>query len=98
LNVLSARASELVLLTPRALRIVRTDRHGRRSERALPPHWLRADLRERPGRVSRLVLVARDTEVEIAASLGETEKRDLAASLADSLRRLRHPVFDNPQL
>ena len=98
LNVLSARASEMVLLTSDCLRIVRTDRNGARRESTLSPHWLRAELRERPGRVSGLVLVSRDREEEIAKSLGETEKRDLAASLATSLHALRHPVFDNPQL
>ena len=98
LNVLGARASEMLLLTQSTLRIVRTDRKGARSECALLPHWLRAELRERPGRVSRLVLVARDREEEVAKTLGEDEKRDLAASLGASLHRLRNPVFENPQL
>ncbi len=98
INVLGARASEMLLLTPDALHIRRTDRRGARTERTLTPHWLRAELRERRGRVSRLVLVARDTEEEIAASLGEAEKRDLADALTDGLRRLHNPVFDNPVL
>jgi uncharacterized membrane protein len=98
LNMLGARASEMVLLTADALRIVRVDRKGGRTEQTLAPHWLRAELRERPGRVSGLVLVAREVEVEIARTLGETEKRDLAASLSASLHALRNPVFDNPQL
>lgn len=98
LNVLQARASEMVLLTDQTLRVVRTDRRGARSERVLAPHFLAADLRERPGRVPRLVLVGRGVEEEIGAALGEAEKRDLAASLGDSLYRLRHPVFDNAQL
>jgi uncharacterized membrane protein len=98
LNALQARASEMVLLTPDALRIVRTDRKGARAERTLTPHWLHTELREIPGRVSRLVLVGRGVEEEIGKTLGEDEKRDLAASLAASLHRLRNPIFDNPQL
>ena len=98
INVLGARASEMVLLTPDALRIVRTDRHGKRTERHLPPHWLRTELRERAGRVPRLVLIAGKMQEEIGGSLGEAEKRDLALSLDESLRRLQNPVFDNPQL
>lgn len=98
INVLSARASEMVMLTGESLRIVRTDRAGKRSERTLPPHWLRTELRERAGRVPRLVLVGRDVEEEVGASLGEAEKRDFAESLGESLRRLRSPIFDNSQL
>jgi hypothetical protein len=36
--------------------------------------------------------------VEVGASLGEHEKRDLAEALRDALDRWRHPRFDNPQL
>jgi DNA-directed RNA polymerase subunit L len=36
--------------------------------------------------------------VEVAAALGEAEKRDLANALTEALYRVKHPVFDNPQL
>jgi len=98
LNARRARASELVLLSDQALRIVRTDRHGRRTEQALPVGWLNAVMEEPAGRVPRLVLVAHGIREEIAASLGETEKRDLWAALRDALHRLRNPDFDNIQL
>jgi len=98
LNILHARQTELVMLSETSLRIVRTDWRGRRQERSLPAAWLRVRLEERPGRVSRLVAAARPDEAEIAASLGEDQKRDLAAALQAALDRARRPDFDNPQL
>jgi len=97
LNVQHARQSELLLLSEDRLRIVRTDWRGRREERSLASAWLRVRLEDRPGRVPRLVVIARPEEAEIAATLGEAEKRDLAAALAAALARSRQPVFDNPQ-
>jgi uncharacterized membrane protein len=98
LNVLSARASEMVLLTADALRIVRTDQKGRRVEEAFSPAWLTVTLEERPGRVPGLWVSPRGRQVEIGRSLGEAEKRDLARALDDALDRWRNPRFDNPQL
>jgi uncharacterized membrane protein len=98
MNVRHARQSELVLLSEDSLRIVRTDWRGKREERRLPAAWLRMRLEERPGRVSRLVVTTRGGETEIAATLGEEEKQDLAAALQAALERARRPAFDNPQL
>lgn len=98
LNATRARASEVVLLSSDSLRIIRTDAHGRRAEKRLSPSWLNVSLQDEPGRVPRLYLAARDVQEEIAGSLGEAEKRDLASALTEALYRLRHPVFDNPQL
>ena len=98
LNASRARASELVLLSENALRIVRTDRKGRRQERLLPVGWLNVVIEEPPGRVPRLLLVAHGIREEIATSLGEHEKRDLWTALEAALHRLRNPRFDNPQL
>ncbi len=98
LNARAARASELLILTPDTLRIIRTDPRGRREEDSLPAAWLGLRLLERPGRVPALLLASRGREEEIARALGETEKRDLQRALATALHRLRHPVFDNPQL
>jgi uncharacterized membrane protein len=97
-NARRARGSEVVLLSGGALRILRTDPAGRRAECSLEPGWLNVSLEDEPGRVPRLFLVARGVREEIATTLGEAEKRDLAAALGDALYRLRHPVFDNPQL
>ena len=98
LNASRARASELILLSADVLRIVRTDWRGHRSERVLPVGWLNALLEEPAGQVPRLLLVSHGLREEIAASLGEAEKRDLSVALADALHRLRNPRFDNPQL
>jgi uncharacterized membrane protein len=98
LNAQRARTSELVLLSHDALRIVRTGRAGRRDERMLPVGWLNAVLDEQPGRVPRLLLVARGVREEIAATLGEAEKRDLWSALREALHAARNPRFENPQL
>jgi uncharacterized membrane protein len=55
-------------------------------------------LEEKPGRVPGLFLSTRGRREEIARVLGEPQKRDLAEALRDALYRLRHPIFDNPQL
>lgn len=98
LNARQARASELIVLSEDELRIVRTDPAGRRREMVLSSGWLSVSLEERDGRVPRLVLRRHGIAEEIARALGEAEKRDLAASLARALHRVRNPEFDNPQL
>jgi uncharacterized membrane protein len=98
LNARQARASELILLSDDALRIVRIDARGRRREQSLNAAWLNVVLEEPPGRVPRLVLAARNVREEVAAVLGEAEKRDLAAALGAALHRRRNPTFDNSQL
>ena len=97
-NARDRRESEVLHLTAATLRIIRTDRAGAHQERALPAPWLRVDLTERPGRVPALILAARGVREEVAARLGESEKRDLAESLAAALHAARNPRFDNPQL
>ena len=98
LNANRARASEMHFAVRTALRIVRTDQRGRRQERRLPVGWLNAVMEEPPGQVPKLLLVAHGVREEVAATLGEEEKRDLWAALRDALYRLRNPSFDNPQL
>ncbi len=94
----AARESEVVLLSEQRLRIIQTDRRGARRERVLDPVWLKVELHERPGRVPALLLTGGRARCEIAAHLGEAEKRDLAQALAEALHEWRHPRFDNPQL
>ena len=89
--------SEVLLLSDDDLRIVRT-RRGKRSEMEVPVGWLRASLEERPGRAPALMLRSRRFAIEVATSLGEEEKRDLAVSLKAALGRQRSPIFDNIQL
>jgi uncharacterized membrane protein len=98
LNARGARASELVLLSENALQIVRIDARGRRQERCLNAAWLNVVVEEAPGRVPRLILAERTMREEIAAALGETEKRDLAAALGAALHQRRNPSFENSQL
>jgi len=98
LNARRAKQSELLLLSESGLRIVRTDAYGRRQERVLPHMWLNVVLEDVPGRVPRLLLGRRGVQEEVAASLGETEKRDLASALEGALYRLHNPRFENPQL
>ena len=98
LHARSGRASEVLLLEPGRLRILRTDPAGRRSERALPAGWLNAVLEEAPGRVPQLFLATHGKREEVATALGEAAKRDLAEALARALHRMRSPRFDNPQL
>ena len=97
-NARRARASELVLLGPETLRVIRIDPNGRRQERALPVAWLRIALEERAGRIPRLILRSRAGQEEIATALGEDQKRDLAKALRDALHHAHNPRFDNPQL
>jgi uncharacterized membrane protein len=97
-HALGARASEMVLLTPSSLRISRTSPKGVREEHEMSPGWLRIVMTETPGRVPRLLLSASGVQHEIGRVLGEDEKRELARALEEALRRLRNPVFDNPQL
>ncbi|MDQ2804418.1 MAG: DUF2244 domain-containing protein [Pseudomonadota bacterium] len=98
INARRARATELVMLTEGLLSVVRTDPAGRKQERRLSPAWLTVVLEERHGQVPRLLLAARDEREEVGTALGEQEKRELASALREALYRVRHPVFDNPQL
>jgi uncharacterized membrane protein len=97
-HVRSRRAREVLLLTDQGLRILRFDENGRRQERHLPTAWLNVALEERQGRVPGLYLGSHGRREEVARMLGEAEKRDLAEALKGALHRLRHPVFENPQL
>jgi uncharacterized membrane protein len=94
----SARAGEFLVLTCTELCVSRTDSRGARTELRLPSRWIGVSLEERAGRTPALYLGARGKRIEVAAALGEPEKRDLARALTDALHRWRHPSFANPQL
>ena len=97
-NARGSRESELIQLEPTIIRILRIDARGRREERLLDPSWVRVVLHERAGRVPQLVLSNRGAHEEVGRHLGEGEKRDLAAALAQAVWRLHNPTFDNAQL
>ncbi|MGH7122353.1 MAG: DUF2244 domain-containing protein [Acetobacteraceae bacterium] len=92
------RESEILLLSESGLVVRRTHRNGRSDEKVLPVAWLKVVLEERQGQVPALLLVAHGVHEEVARALGEDEKRDLAGALSAAFDRMRHPVFDNPQL
>ncbi|HEX3350941.1 MAG TPA: DUF2244 domain-containing protein [Acetobacteraceae bacterium] len=98
INALSARGSEVILLTQTGLQIRRTSPKGAREEVMLPAAWLQVVFEDKPSRISRLLLIAPGRREEVGRVLGEEAKRDLARSLEDALWRWRNPVFDNPQL
>ncbi len=87
----AARACEVLRLTNAALRIIRTSPAGERTERQVPPGWLRVEVEERPGRVPGLFLCTHGEREEVAASLGEPEKLDLARALRQALHAWRSP-------
>ena len=93
-HAMAARASEVVLIAPSGLLIRRTGVDGRRSEERLPVAWLNVTLREMPGRVPTLLVGSRGELREIGRSLGEEEKRDLAAAIQRALQAWRSPRFD----
>jgi uncharacterized membrane protein len=92
------RAREELRLAAGRLQLLRVDGQGRHQSLSLDPYWTRLQLEERPGRIPALWLRQRGQAIEIAALLGEAEKRALAEALGAALRHYREPVFDNPQL
>ncbi len=94
----SSRAREILLLTEGGMRVLSFDEKGGRTEAVLPGGWLNVVVEERPGRVPGLLLTTHGRTLEVARMLGEAQKRDLAETLRGALYRMRHPVFDNPQL
>ena len=97
-HALGPRGVETLLLSESGLRVIRTDRRGRRFDRLVRTGWVVARLEDRPGRVPALMLRGGGVALEVGAALGEDEKRDLAQSLEAALDRQRRPIFDNPQL
>ena len=92
------RSTERLVLSGGGLTVHRVGRNGKAEARRLDAGWLQAVLHERPGRTPALLLIDRGHRMEVGATLGEAEKRDLATALRAALHRHRNPVFDNPQL
>ncbi len=97
-NARHAAASEVLVLSGAALRIIRTDAAGVTDERVLQPGWLRTVLIEDTHRSPVLWLLDRQTRLRVGAGLGEAEVRGLHRALEAALCRLQRPEFDNPQL
>ncbi|NMJ40742.1 DUF2244 domain-containing protein [Roseomonas sp. JC162] len=94
----SARSSEVLLLTPGRLAIIRTDQRGRREEMSLDPYWARLTYLEDPGHAGVLRIDSRGRTLEIGRDLAAEEKKSLHDALHDALSAARRPTFDNPQL
>lgn len=94
----AARTSEVLLLTPGHLRILRTDSRGRQQEVVLDAYWARLTYLEHPAHAGVLRVESRGRSVEIGRDLPAADKVSLHAALAEALRRARRPDFDNPQL
>ena len=92
------QALEVLALVGDRLVVRRTDARGRREEVALDAYWARVSIEERPGTAGRLLLTECRRRVAVGGMPGDAERRELAAMLAEALRRYREPVFDNPQL
>jgi uncharacterized membrane protein len=97
LNLRSARASELIMLNPQQITVVRTDPAGRRQYLSLPSGWLRVDLEDAKGS-SRIVLSSHGRLCEIGGFLHESDRLSLFEALRDAVYGVRNPRFDNAQL
>ena len=97
INLRRARASELIMLDERELKVIRTSPACRQEQVSLPSAWLRIDLDSGRG-VPRIVLRTHGRDCEVGAFLHEPAKLSLFEGLRDALHRARNPRFDNPQL
>jgi uncharacterized membrane protein len=80
----TAREAEVLELTPREFRIIRTDRHGRVRAMTFEPYWLRAEFSGQPPLVW---LASHGRRVAVGSVLTEDERRDLHEALRDALAR-----------
>ena len=97
INIRRARASELIMLNPRELVVIRTDSAGRRRQVSLPAAWLRVDL-DAQREIPRVVLSSHGRDCEVGAFLHEPDKLSLFDALSAAVHSVRNPQFDNPQL
>ncbi len=95
LNNRDARTFERLQLTQDALTVEQVRPSGRRYRHSFrPPHWLRVDLTQRPGRSDDLILSSHGKSLVIGRFLSADERRDIAASLRNALKRLVTPSLD----
>jgi uncharacterized membrane protein len=83
----SARVSEVLTVTPDALRLVHTGARGEVQEWACDRYWARLRMHPEGGPVTHyLTLRGGGREVEIGAFLSEEERKALHGELADAIR------------
>ncbi len=86
LSYRSAKAYELVTVTPSELTIRKVSHYGRISEWTLNPLWVRLDrVVHAEFGIERLVLVSRGQQLAIAGFLGPQEKESFALALSVAL-------------
>jgi uncharacterized membrane protein len=89
-NYRSARAYEVVTVTPSELTVRKVSHHGRIRQWTLNPVWVQLDRdqHEEFG-IERLFLVSRGRRLPIASFLGAQEKEDFALALSGALAEAR---------
>ncbi len=94
LNNRDARSFERLCLTEDALTVDQVRPSGRRRRHSFrPPHWLRVDLTRRPGGNDELIISSHGESLVIGRFLSADERREIAASLANALKKLVRPAL-----
>jgi len=89
-NYRTARAYEVVTVTPTELTVRKVSHHGRVRQWTLNPLWVRLDRDEdEEFGIERLFLVSRGRRLPIASFLGASEKESFAHALAGALAEAR---------
>lgn len=90
LNYRTARAYEVVTVTPCELTVAKVNHHGRMRQWTLNPLWVQMerDEHEEFG-IQRLFLVSRGQKLPIASFLGAQEKKSFAVALSGALAEAR---------
>ena len=87
MSVLSARRSEHIRLTRRALEIRASDGRGPARCTVLQPYWTRVEFSAQ--RRARLLLRSHGRSLELGSFLGRADKEEVARSLTGALRQVR---------
>lgn len=94
LNYRSAAETETIEIGRDELIVRLQPMHGRaRPSLSFNPYWVRVELTELAGGVSRLSLVSKGKGVVIARFLSDPERRELAAALTAALAAARNPAL-----
>jgi len=89
-NYRTARAYEVVTVTPTELTVRKVSHHGRVRQWTLNPLWVRLDRDEdEEFGIERLFLVSHGRRLPIASFLGAREKESFALALAGALAEAR---------
>jgi len=89
-NYRTARAYEVVTVTPTELTVRKVTHHGRVREWTLNPLWVRLDRDEdEEFGIERLFLVSHGRRLPIASFLGASEKESFALALTGALAEAR---------